>query len=164
LVDDRFSGLKHFWSAVVVDRPKTRKKLNENIEMYEPEGDFADEEKIEYLVNLTGVFPFALVMDDYIEEQLADHCVPPLGDWDHDLGVAWFIPREVVEKKTRKGRTYWLVKVVDSTSKNTTIKCWAVDPKKDVVHLNRPYMARLDYSEDWGFSTRSVRYNFKLLG
>ena len=164
LVDKRFSGLKHFWSAAVVDRPKTRKKLNENIEMYEPEGDFTDEEKIEYLVSLTGVFPFALVMDDYIQEQLADHCVPPLGDWDNDLGVAWFIPREVVEKKTRKGRTYWLVKVVDSTSKNTTIKCWAVDPKKDVVHLNRPYMARLDYSDDWGFSTRSVRYNFKLLG
>jgi DNA polymerase-3 subunit alpha len=164
LVDSRFSGLKHFWSAAVVDRPKTRKKLNENIEIYEPEGDFTDEEKIEYLVNLTGVFPFALVMDDYIQEQLADHCVPPLGDWDQDLGVAWFIPREVIEKKTRKGRTYWLVKVVDSTSKNTTIKCWAVDPKKDVVHLNRPYMARLDYSDDWGFSTRSVRYNFKLLG
>jgi len=164
LVDERFSGLKHFWSATVVDRPKTRKKLTENIELYEPEGDFTDEEKIEYLVSLTGVFPFALVMDEHITEQLETHCVPPLGEYDEQLGVAWFIPREVIEKKTRKGRTYWLVKVVDSTSKNTTIKCWAVDPKKDTVHINRPYMARLDYSDDWGFSTRSVRYSFKLLG
>jgi hypothetical protein len=30
--------------------------------------------------------------------------------------------------------------------------------------LNKPYMARLDYSEQWGFSTRSIRHNFKLLG
>ena len=27
LMDERFSGLKHFWSAVAVDRPKTKKKI-----------------------------------------------------------------------------------------------------------------------------------------
>ena len=27
LIDDRFSGMKHFWSAAVVERPKTKKKL-----------------------------------------------------------------------------------------------------------------------------------------
>jgi len=32
------------------------------------------------------------------------------------------------------------------------------------VALNRPYMARLDYSEQWGFSTRSLRRNFRVLG
>jgi DNA polymerase III alpha subunit len=62
LMDDRFSGLKHFWSAVAVDRPRKDKKLAENIDKYYPESDFTEEEKIQYLVDLTGVFPINLVI------------------------------------------------------------------------------------------------------
>ena len=40
LIDERFTGMKHFWSAVAVDRPKKEKDLEVNIETYEPEGDF----------------------------------------------------------------------------------------------------------------------------
>jgi len=43
------------------------------------------------------------------------------------------------------------------------IKCWGVDPEKDKIHINRPYMAKLEYHPTWGFSTRSIRKNFKLL-
>ena len=163
LVDDRFTGLKHFWSAIAVDRPKSLKRLRENIELYSPEGDFSPEERIEHSVDLTGVFPLSLVMEQKIIDELSRHSVPPLGDWDNDIGVAWFIPREVVEKKTKNGRIYWIVKAIDSTNKSTSIKCWAVKKGSDMVHINRPYMAKLDYDEQWGFSTRSIRYNFKLL-
>jgi len=164
LVDDRFSGLKHFWSAVAVDRPKNRKRLAENIELYEPEGDFSVEEKIEYLVSLTGVFPMHLVLNRAIQEKLENHAVPPLGNYDPDLLVAWFVPREVIPKKTKNGSTYWIVRVTDSTSTMTSIKCWGVKQGLDMVHVNKPYMAKLDYDPKWGFSTRSIRYNFKLLG
>ena len=41
LMDERFFGDKHFWSAVVVDKPKNKKKLGENIEKYREEGDFS---------------------------------------------------------------------------------------------------------------------------
>ena len=88
---------------------------------------------------------------------------PPVGKWDNDLGVAWFIPREIIPKQTKNGKTYWLVKVIDETSSNTTIKCWGVKDH-DKIHLNRPYAAKLDFSEEWGFSTRSIRHTFKLLG
>ena len=163
LVDDRFSGLKHFWSAVAVDRPKSAKKFKENIELYRPEGEFTPEEQIEYLVTLTGVFPFHLVMEQSVKDELDKHKVPPIGEWDNDIGVAWFIPREVVEKKTKTGKPYWIVKVIDASNKNTSIKCWGVKPGSDAIYINRPYMAKLDFSDQWGFSTRSVRYNFKLL-
>jgi len=163
LMDDRFSGMKHLWSAVAVDRPKNRKKLAENIDLYEPEGDFSTEEKIEYLVSLTGVFPLGLVMSEEVRGQLDSYGVPPLGEFDVDLGAAWFIPREVIEKKTKKGKLYWILRVIDSTSTTTSIKCWGVKPEIDVVHINHPYMARLDYDDQWGFSTRSLRRNFRLL-
>jgi hypothetical protein len=89
--------------------------------------------------------------------------VPPLGNYDKDLGVAWFIPREIVPKKTKNGKPYWIVKVVDDTSTTTSIKCWGIKDD-DQIYINRPYAAKLQYSEDWGFSTRSIRHTFRMLG
>ncbi|HIO53373.1 MAG TPA: hypothetical protein EYN32_06995, partial [Phycisphaerales bacterium] len=164
LVDERFTGLKHFWSCVAVDRPKHRKHLDANIERYAAEGDFSDEEKIEYLVTLSGVFPMSLILDEHIQGELDKHCVPPLGEYDPDLGVCWFVPREIIPKKTKHGKTYWIVTVVDSSGVSTNIKCWGVNPDRDTLHINHPYMAKLEYDEQWGFSTRSLKHNFKLLG
>ena len=163
LMDDRFVGLKHFWSAVAVDRPKSEKKLKDNIETYTPEADFTDLEKIEYLSSLTGVFPLDMVITGTVLDRLDYYKVPPIAEWDNDLGVAWFIPREIISKKTKNGKDYWILRTIDSTSTQTDIKCWGVR-KKDKIHINRPYMAKLDYDEQWGFSTRSIYYNFKLLG
>ena len=164
LVDDRFTGLKHFWSAVAVDRPKNKKKFRENVDLYAPEGDFTDEEMIQYQVDLTGVFPFEKVLDQKIRDRLDEKFIPPLGDFDPDLQVAWFVPRAIIPKKTKNGKTYWIVEVIDSTSQTTKIKCWGIRPGNDTIHLNRPYMAKLDYDPQWGFSSRSIRHNFRLLG
>ena len=127
------------------------------------EEDFSIEEKIEHVSDLTGMFPFDLVMTKPIRESIKKYVVPPIGSWDNDLGVAWFIPREIVPKLTKNGKRYWIVRVIDDASTATSIKCWGVR-EGDQIHLNRPYAAKLDYSEDWGFSTRSIRHTFKLLG
>ena len=165
LMDDRFSGLKHFWSAVAVDRPKNKKRFADNIETYAPEGNFSEEELIQYKVDLTGVFPFDLVLDENVRRRLEERFVPPLGEFDPALQVAWFVPRKIVPRKTKHGKVYWIVEVIDSTSKTTKIKCWGVKPERgDNVQINRPYMARLEYDPKWGFSTRSIHHNFKLLG
>jgi len=164
LVDERFTGLKHFWSAVACDRPKNRKKFNENVELYSPEGEFTKEEQIDNITSLTGEFPMHLVLDGTVRQELDRHSVPPVGDWDNDLGVAWFIPRQIVPRKTKHGKDYWIVHVLDDTNKITYIKCWGVRPEKDVVHLNHPYMAKLQYDEQWGFSTRSISHTWRLLG
>ena len=163
LVDDRFSGLKHFWASIAVERPKTRKKFNENIEFFEEEGDFTQEERIQYLVDLTGVFPIELVIDEHMRQKLESNYIPPLGEFDPELQIAWFIPRNVTKRKTKNGADYLTVEVIDSTSTLTRIKCWGVRTG-DGVQINKPYMARLEYDEKWGFSTRSIRHNFKLLG
>jgi DNA polymerase III alpha subunit len=163
LIDKRFAGLKHFWTATAVDRPKNKKKLLENIEKYQEEGDFTDQEKIDYLVDLTGSFPLSLVIDDHVMANLMHHAVPPLGEFDPDLGVAWFIPRAISIKKTKNGKVYWIVTTTDISGIQSEIKCWGIDPERDMIHLNRPYMAKLEYDEQWGFSTKNVRSGFKLL-
>ena len=164
LMDDRFTGAKHFWSAVAVDRPRKLKNLEANIESYAPEGDFSEEEKIQFTINLTGEFPLERVMNDEIKGKLEKMAVPPISEFDKDLMVTWFIPRKLIPKKTRAGKDYWILEVTDENNAATSIRCWGIDPDKDHVALNRPYMARLDYSEQWGFSTRSLRRNFRVLG
>jgi DNA polymerase III alpha subunit len=163
LVDDRFTGMKHFWSAIAVDRPKKEKNLLENIDLYRPEGDFTDQEKIEYLTGLTGIFPFNLVIKENVYDMITKNKIPPLGDFDTALGIAWFIPREVIEKKTKHGKTYYIVKTIDDTNSQFSIKCWGVDPIRDRIVVNKPYLAKLDYNETWGFSTRSIRHNWRMI-
>ncbi|MAF24502.1 hypothetical protein CL634_02860 [bacterium] len=164
LMDDRFSGRKHFWSAVAVNRPLSKKKLKEQIELYQDEGDFSEEEEIENTISLTGIFPMHLVIDGAVKSRLDELYIPPISEYDRDLGLVWFIPREVVLKKTKNGKPYWIVSVIDSNSTLTKIRCWGIRPEKDRIFINRPYMARLDYSEEWGFSARAIRRTMKLLG
>ena len=90
--------------------------------------------------------------------------VPPMSEYDPDLQVVWFIPREVLKKKTKNGKDYYIVKTIDSNSEQFSIKCWGIRPEKDKVFINRPYMAKLDYDPAWGFSTKSIKHNFRLLG
>ena len=66
--------------------------------------------------------------------------------------------------KTKRGKNYWIVEVVDSNNETEKIRCWGINPEKDFIHVNHPYMARLDYSPDWGFSTRCVGKSFKMIG
>jgi DNA polymerase III alpha subunit len=163
LMDKRFTGGKHFWSAVCVDRPRKLKNLEENIEIYRPEGDFSDEEKIGYLVELTGVFPFNRVMKPEVYQQLNQIFIPPIANYDPELSdCVWFIPRKVVPKKTKTGKDYWILEVIDDTNTLTKIRVWGVQPY-DKIFVNKPYLAKLEHNDKWGFSTRSLRRNFKVL-
>ena len=164
LMDDRFTGRKHFWSAVAVDRVYNRKKFNENIEKYRDEGDFAPEEEIENLTTITGIFPMSLVVTPEVQQKLDEYFIPAISDYDPELGLVWFIPREIIRKKTKRGKPYWIVEVIDSNSVLTRFRCWGIVEGKDRIHLNRPYMGKLDYDPAWGFSTRSIKRNLRLLG
>ena len=163
IIDDRFTGRKHFWSACVVDRPKSLKKLSENIETYKPEGDFSEEEIIQFKTDLTGIFPINLVVGPETIQRLSEKFVPPISEYDQDLEVCWFIPRKIIPRKTKNGKLYWIVEVIDSNNNLTKIRCWGVKPEKDKINLNRPYMARLNYDENWGFSTYAIGRTFRLL-
>ena len=105
LMDNRFTGLKHFWSAVAVDRPRKVKNLEENIELYAPEGDFTEEEKIQSLVDLTGQFPINKVINDDIMNKLDAMAIPPISEYDPDLQVVWLIPRKIVPRRLRMAKT-----------------------------------------------------------
>jgi len=163
MIDHRFKHTKHFWLSVADDRPKNKKKFDDNLKKYLSEGDFTEEEKIDNIVSLTGVFPFEIVLDSKVKERLDHLMVPPLARYDKDLQLCWFIPREIIPKKTRNGKTFWIINAIDDTCQITNIKCWNVR-QDELVHLNRPYVSKLEHDPQWGFSTRSIKWNFKLVG
>jgi len=171
LTDARFNGMKHFWSAVVVDRPKNKKKLDENIQAYQKEAEFSIDEKISNFSNLTGIFPIDLVIDDTLHQRFLDRAIPPLGDEANrftyrvdDGYITWCIPREVIMKKTRNKKDFWIVRVTDETCVDSKIKCWGVNSDKDRLHLNRPYIVKVNFSDQWGFSTKRGTTHWKLMG
>ncbi len=161
LIDNRFTGAKHFWSAVAVDRPRKLKNLLENIETYKPEGEFSNEEKIEYLTQLTGVYPMNLVVSPEIMIRLQEKMIPPISEYDEELGLAWFVVREIEKKKTATGKDYWVLNTIDSTNTEVKVKCWGIK-EKDVVFTNRPYMVKPNH-DDWGFSINNVAKQLRLL-
>ena len=106
----------------------------------------------------------SLVVNDEIQSRLKDYAVPAISDYDPDLNLVWFIPRKVTPRKTKNGKTYWVIEVIDDNNALTRIKCWGIKEGRDNVHINHPYMAKLDYDPNWGFSTRSIYHNFRMLG
>ena len=153
LIDDRFTGSKHFWYATCVDRPRTRKNLSNHIEKYRSEGSFSEEEQIEFIADLTGIFPMSKVVNDAVQSRLDELYVPPISEYDSDLMVCWCVPRTITVKKSKNNKTYYVIEVVDTNSVVTRIRCWSVNPTKDKIHLNRPYMIKPRYDDNWGFST-----------
>ena len=165
-MDNRFTGRKHFWSSVAVDRPRNRKKLNENIEAYYSEGDFTFEQEIQNMVSLTGRFPFERVVSSDVVEGLKRNCIPPISEYDKELMVCWAVPRSVKKKTTKGGKDYYEVELTDSNSVMTKIRCWGINlDRGDKILTNVPYLIKPDYSIEWGFSTRGkVAERWKLLG
>lgn len=164
LQDSRFTGGKHFWSAIAVDRPRKEDNLLENIKLYAAEGEFSRDEQILNTLELTGVYPVSMIVSPEVRNRLQEKFIPPLGEFDVELGICWFIPKSIEKKKTKAGKEYLIIDAVDDTNTITKIKCWSYNPKKDAVYIHRPYVARLDYDEDWGFSSRSIGKSFKLIG
>ena len=102
-------------------------------------------------------------MNENTRKKLDENFIPAISEYDPDLEVVWFIPREIIKRKTKNGKDYWILRVIDSNNISTSIKCWGVK-SDDKVYINRPYVGRLNWEEQWGFSTRSIRYNLRLIG
>jgi DNA polymerase-3 subunit alpha len=153
LIDERFTGDSHFWSAVCVDRPKSLKKLAENIETYKEAGEFSLNDKVEFLTELTGTFPMSMVITAEVLDKLEKRFIPPISEFDADLGVCWGIPRKVNARKSKNGKWFYVVDVIDSNNVITKIRCWGVRRDKDEIYLNRPYVIKPKYQDNWGFST-----------
>lgn len=164
LMDDRFTGKKHFWSSIVgLERPQSKKKFKEYIEAFAEEKDFTKEEEIEHLVDLTGTFPIETILTEKASKQFIEYDIKPISETT-GTGVSWFIPRKVVNKKTKFGKDFAIITVIDINNKEVGIKCWGANKSiNNKIKFNRLYMGRLDFDEKYGYSTNNYKKDFVLI-
>ena len=124
ILDERFTGRKHFWSACIVDRLNL-KKLGENIELYKPEGDFSEEDHPVLKPN-SLVFPSILLSDQRLLKAARKVC-SPISEFDEELSLLVYSAK-IVPKKTKR-EDYWILEVIDSNNELSKIRCWE-DPKR----------------------------------
>lgn len=187
LMDERFNGPKHMWASIVSERPKSAKKFAKNIAEYSEQSDFTIEERIQNSADVTGVFPVSLVVNEDVLDKADSLGALPLGryptspeeaDEFEEAGLPtnwWFIPREVVEKTTAKGKLYYVLKVIDSTNQLNTIRIWGAAGKrfdhatkkhieyKKEVYINKVYCSPVKYDVTWGFSIHGAMSKMKLM-
>lgn len=164
LIDSRFKGLKHAWSACVADRPKTQKQLDENIQRYEPEGEFSSEETILNVFELTGNFPLAMIADTKTQEVLDRKMIKPISEFDENLQWCWGVPVSVEQRTTKKGKDYLVVEMIDKNYVRTTVRCWNIRKNIDTISLYSLYMLKPKYSSEWGYSVnQKLETSWKLI-
>ena len=162
LQDQRFKNMNHFWHCTIVEKPKNKEQLEQNIIGFAPVPEFSKEEIIENLVSLTGIFPLETLVPIRLINQLQQKGVPPINEYDSELEICWFVPTGIEVRQTKKGKEYWVLNVIDNLSKSVRIKIWS--PKKeDRIFMNRPYVSKLKYDDQWGFSSFGTK-GMKLIG
>ena len=97
-----------------------------------------------------------LVAPEEVQQSLAKFCVPPISEFDPALGACWGIPRNVNLRKSKNGKWFAVIDLIDSNSKLTKLRYWGVnkDTIRDEILLNEVYIIKPQYSDGWGFSTR----------
>jgi len=104
-----------------------------------------------------------LVATKNLLQMLENKAIPPISEYDPELQAMWLIPREVIHKKTGKGKDYYIVKCTDINSTFQEIKVWGVDITKDLVYTDRIYVVKPNYDETWGFSTNGGLSKWRLM-
>jgi len=191
LMDDRFLGDAHFYHTVVHDKPKSKKKLDDAVQIYidgykkDPSTfpiNFTKSERITAIQTITGIYPISMVVPKKAVDVLNKMCYPPISEYDFELNRGWCVPIKVEKKYTKNKKPYYIVDVIDINSVITRVRCWGttdscyiqtnhlyvLESAEQIVtrygktsEIHRP----VKFSDSWGFSTSGpVDVNWKKLG
>lgn len=156
LMDNRFKNLRHFWECIASHRPKNEKELEKNIKEFENVEEFTNDEQVEHLTSLTGVFPFERILNNRMIAKLRKLEIAPISEHNAETNLCYFIPRVLTVKTSKNNKQYAIIDCIDDRNVSSQIKCWNFDPNKDRLTLNHCFIGKLEYSQDWGISTRRM--------
>lgn len=163
LQDERFSGDKHFWSVIAVDRPKKMKNFVENLEKYRDEGSFSNLERISYQISLMGSLPLGEIVSDKMMMKFQKLNLPSVSELGEDSGKCWAVLTDYKHKTTRNGNPYVELYITDDSFQKFMVRCWQTNGNGILFHF-RPYLLELDYEFSNGYSIRKFDKSVVLLG
>lgn len=155
--DDKLFKNYRQLNYVVVERADDLKKknslekLSEIVEVALKLPDWSNEQRAEFLQDISGDSGVDVLMDEETRERLAGHGVPMISDV-VEKGIGWFVLLDFSLKKTKNGKEYLLLVVTDSKGKTHRVFCWG-GRQCSYISKNSVYLAEIEKS-NFGYSTQ----------
>jgi DNA polymerase III subunit alpha len=114
--------------------------------------DWSRVEKVSLSYDLTSTVDADLLFPDSLMSRLDEknvnsvHSVPPGGN-----GVGWFVIVDVVQRKTKKGKTFYRLRVTDDEHKTAWLRVWGSFEKEPERYTL--WMAHVSNDPNWGMSS-----------
>lgn len=153
LIDNRFLGKKHFWICTAEGNPTNHDELKQLVESEELKvyGDFTKEEEVLNKFHLTKSFPLFDIVPDKILNVFDEKGIKPASEWESKDDTIWFVVLDKTERKTKTGKTYYEITMIDDTFKSNTLRIW--NPSDGAFfHRIGVYLAKGLENSRWGFS------------
>jgi hypothetical protein len=73
----------------------------------------------------------------------------------NEKGIAWFCIEEIIEKKTKNGKTFYRLRVCDDNSSSKWVRVWS--KFNQIPELYTIWLAEISSNETWGYSTSTYK-------
>ena len=128
------------------------------IDEYQMEGDWSRAQKIENYMNLTSTVSNELMFPNFIIKIMdAKYIKSIFSITPGSKGKGWFCITNIIEKKTKNGKIFYSLKIMDNKNNIGWLRVWGRFNEKYYPDLYTICIADVHNDEDWGMSTISYK-------
>ena len=114
--------------------------------------DWERSEKLSMHYDLTSTVPRDLLYPDGVLDKIKRADIPPITELEGKTRtVAWLCIQEIIKKKTKKGKTFYRLKVCDDQNNMRWLRVWGFLPYEAVPFSI--WLSDVQNDPDWGAST-----------
>ena len=118
--------------------------------------DWPRAEKVIHYQDIMSSVPRELIYPDGILEKLEKADIPSIVSLTgNKRGVVWGCIQEIVERKTKKGKTFYRLKMIDDANNSVWLRVWGYLPRE--ASLYTLWMIDATNDPNWGASTSGAK-------
>ena len=87
----------------------------------------------------------SLVAPEEVKSSLEKYCVPPISEFDYELGACWGIPRNINLRKSKNGKWFAVIDLIDSNYDLLPKKIAHIQVVAGQIQRNNPYYFAIAY-------------------
>jgi DNA polymerase-3 subunit alpha len=118
--------------------------------------DWQRSSKISFGVDLMSGVDSEIIFPSSIMKKINAAQVKPVSSLKgNEKGIAWFCIEEIIEKKTKNGKTFYRLRVCDDNSSSKWVRVWS--KFNQIPELYTIWLAEISSNETWGYSTSTYK-------
>jgi DNA polymerase III subunit alpha len=128
------------------------------LEQHASEPDWSRTEKINFQFELMSSVDPELLFPSNLLKRLDEKSVTPVHNMKGgESGIGWFCVQEIIEKKTKNGKSFYRIRGIDNEHNSAWIRVWGKFSKNEMPEPFTLWMAHVTNDANWGFSTQSTK-------